>query len=150
MIDYEVIWKEVKSRFRLDPDSIHDPEHWHRVEDVGLKIAHLMESMGKCVDRDVVRLFAVLHDSCRLDDSSDPEHGRRAAKFAQEMRGRLFEIRDAQFNLLFRAIEEHADGYTSDDLTIGACWDADRWDLRRLGIEPDPSFISIPQMRAQL
>lgn len=151
MINFEAIWAEVKSQFfDDDPYSIHGPEHWHRVEDVGLKIAHLMESAGKLVDRDVVRLFAVLHDSRRESNNHDPGHGRRGAEYAKVARGRLFEISNEQFNLLYRAIEGHADGYTSNDLTIGACWDADRWDLRRLSIEPDPALISIAAMRAQL
>ena len=150
MIDYLAIWKEVTASFPEELSRIHGPEHWHRVEDVGLKIVHLMESYGKWVDPDVVRLFAVLHDSRREDDNNDPEHGRRAANYAQEMRGRLFEISDARFDLLYRAIAGHADGYTAEDLTIGACWDADRWDLRRLGIAPDPSFISLPEMRVRI
>ena len=61
MIDYHAIWNEVTSRFPPGLSSIHGPEHWHRVEDVGLKMANLTGA-----DRDVLRLFAVLHDSCRL------------------------------------------------------------------------------------
>lgn len=152
MIDYKAIWREVISRFPDDPwgTAIHGKEHWHRVEDVGLKVAHLMESLGKPVDRDVVRLFAVLHDSCRLDDGTDPDHGRRAAEYTKEIRGRLFDLDDTRFEVLRKAIEGHADGYTSKNLTIGACWDSDRMDLRRLGIKPDPSLISLPEMRARL
>lgn len=150
MIDYQAIWTEVTSRFCCELDSIHGPEHWHRVEDVGLKIAHLMESLGRPVDRDAVRLFAVLHDSCRLDDGADPDHGRRAVEYAKEMRGRLFDLDDGRLEVLCEAIEGHADGYTSKDLTIAACWDSDRMDLRRLGINPDPSLISLPEMRVRL
>ena len=150
MINYPAIWSEVESRFAGDIHSIHGPEHWRRVELVGLKIARLLESAGKHADRDVIRLFAVLHDSCRLDDGIDPDHGRRAAIYAEEMRGRLFDIEDARFELLTQAVAWHADGFTVSDLTIGACFDADRMDLRRLGIRPDPAYISIPEMRAKL
>ena len=121
MIAYPPIWGEVKSKFRCDLDSIHGPDHWHRVEDVGLKIAR-----NTGADQDVLRLFAVLHDSCRLDDSNDPEHGRRAAEYATEMRGRLFDLEDQRFELLHSAIAGHVDGYTSKDVTIGTCFDADR------------------------
>ena len=99
MIDYQAIWNEVTSAFRCELNSIHGPEHWHRVEAVGLKIAHLT---GR-VDRDVVRLFAVLHDSCRLSDNDDPEHGERAAEYAKGMHGRLFDISDTQFGQLYEA-----------------------------------------------
>ena len=150
MIDYPAIWSEVRSRFPCKLESIHGSEHWLRVEVVGLKIAHLLESGGKYVDRDVVKLFVVLHDSCRLNDGSDPDHGRRAAIYAREMRGRLFDLDDARFELLFKALGAHADGFTSSDLTIGTCFDADRWDLRRFGITLDPAYISIPEMRARI
>jgi uncharacterized protein len=151
MIDYKAIWCEARGKFnRRELSSIHGPEHWDTVEAVGLKIAHLMEAMNQQVHRDVVRLFAVLHDSCRESDGSDPEHGRRAAEYAKELRGRLFDLSDQQFSLLIQALTYHADGFTSGDLTIGACWDADRMDLWRVGIKVDPAYISIPAMRRRI
>lgn len=151
MIDYQAIWREETCRFNskeLSP--IHGPEHWSRVEAAGLKIAHMLEAYGQYVDRDVIRLFAVLHDSCRISDSHDPDHGRRAAEHAKETRGKLFELDDSEFDLLYKAIAWHADGFTVEDTTIGACFDADRMDLRRVGIEPDPALISTPQMRGRI
>ena len=121
MIDYQAIWNEVRSKFHCNLNSVHGPEHWHRVEDVGLKIAALNGA-----DADVVRLFAVLHDSCRLDNKSDPEHGIRAAEYAKGMRRRLFNLDDAKFKLLYTACRWHAYGDSATDPTIGACWDADR------------------------
>lgn len=151
MIDYPAIWDEVTSNFPGYLGRIHGPEHWRAVEHMGVKkIAHLMDAFGKSVDCDVIRLFAVLHDSCRQSDNHDPEHGRRAAEYAKEMRGRLYDLDDPRYELLYRAIAGHADGYTSEDLTIGACWDADRWDLWRVGITIDPTYISIPEMRVRV
>lgn len=151
MIDYPAIWCEETGRFNSkELSSIHGPEHWSRVEAVGLKIALMLEAYGKYVDRDVIRLFAVLHDSCRLSDNDDPNHGRRAAAYAKELRGRHFELDDSKFDLLSKAIAWHADGFTVEDTTIGACFDADRMDLRRVGIEPDPALISTPQMRVRI
>ena len=151
MIDYKAIWRQETQRFNeKELSSIHGPEHWDNVEAVGLKIAHMLEAYGKYVDRDVIRLFAVLHDSCRISDNHDPDHGRRAAEYAKQMRGGLFELDDVRFDLLHKAIAWHADGYTVEDTTIGACFDADRMDLRRVGIEPDPSLISTPQMRVRI
>ena len=37
---------------------------------------------------------------------------------------------------------EHTDGTISDDPTIGCCWDADRLDLPRVGMQPDPALLS--------
>ena len=35
-----------------------------------------------------------------------------------------------------------ANGLVSEDPTVGACWDADRLDLPRVGIQPDPALFS--------
>jgi uncharacterized protein len=137
MIDYRAIWDEVISKFRCDLNSVHGPEHWRRVERNCLMIA-----ARNGADLDVVRLFAVLHDSCRLNDYGDPEHGFRAAEYAKEMRRRLYKIDNARFDILYQACKLHAHGHTSTEPTIGACWDADRLDLGRVGVIPDPSLFS--------
>ena len=58
------------------------------------------------------------------------------------MRGELFEIADSQMDLLCEALKLHNDGQVSEDPTIGTCWDADRMDLPRVGIVPDPKLMS--------
>jgi uncharacterized protein len=49
--------------------------------------------------------------------------------------------------LLLRALTEHADGYKSEDPTIGVCWDADRLDLPRVGIQPNRELLSTTAAR---
>jgi len=44
-------------------------------------------------DETVIRLFALLHDSCRLDDGADLLHGPRAADMLGEIAGTLFTFR---------------------------------------------------------
>ncbi|MCA9794566.1 MAG: hypothetical protein KC910_22315, partial [Candidatus Eremiobacteraeota bacterium] len=39
---------------------------------------------------------------------------------------------------------DHEKGRVSQDPTIGACWDADRLDLDRVGKAPDPDLMSTP------
>jgi uncharacterized protein len=51
-------------------------------------------------------------------------------------------IAAAQLELLTYACDEHTNGLVSDDPTVGACWDADRLDLPRVGVEPDPELFS--------
>lgn len=150
MIDYQAIWNEVTSQCRcgVSDSSIHGPEHWKRVEAVGLKIARLVNNPK--VDEDVIKLFAVFHDSRRLNDNDDPQHGYRAADYVRKVRGRLFDLDDARFELLFNAIAWHADGFKAKDPTIAVCFDADRMDLRRIGIEPDPALMSNWQIRNML
>lgn len=84
----------------------------------------------------MVRLFAVLHESQRINDSFELHHGELAAQYALALRGKLFDLDDENFELLQYACKWHTHGKVSSDPTIGACWDADRLDLTRIGIEP--------------
>lgn len=120
----------------LGPDSAHGPTHWRRVEAYAL---YLCNHTGG--DPVVAELFAWFHDCCRVSDDRDPGHGLRGAKRAQELRHRL-PLDDERFELLFQACSGHTELVFSHDPTIAACWDADRLDLDRVGIEPDPGYFS--------
>ena len=117
--------------------SIHGPEHWARVAHNGFALAD--ETAG--ADRDVIRLFALLHDAMRENDSHDPEHGARAADLALELLA-LLELSDDQYRLLVAACEQHDRGHVSLDPTIGCCWDSDRLDLPRVGTTLDLRYFS--------
>jgi uncharacterized protein len=123
--------------FALPLRSVHGPAHWMRVRNNGLRIAR-ESGANSCV----VELFAVLHDSCRHNDYHDPEHGPRAAELAYELylEGRIPCGLD-ELNLLTAACEGHTHGDTHIDPTIATCWDADRLDLHRVGITPDPKRL---------
>jgi uncharacterized protein len=116
---------------------IHGPAHWRRVGEIGLRLAD--DTPG--ADREVIFLFALFHDSMRFNDMRDPEHGKRGADLAHELREKLPLDEDRLETLLY-AIDYHADGYVSDDPTIGACWDGDRLQLFRVGKYPDPRLLS--------
>lgn len=122
--------------YALPLDGFHGVAHWARVLENGWRLA---EETGAAVE--VVSLFAVLHDSRRVNESTDPEHGPRAAEFAAELRGRVFDLDDDQFRLLYRACEGHTHERTHPDVTIQTCWDADRLDLGRVGVLPHPSRL---------
>jgi len=122
----------IRKSYRLDWNGIHGVAHWSRVRDIGLRLA---EKTG--ANPLVVELFAFIHDSQRHDDGYDPEHGKRAVKFARGLRERsIIEMADAEFNLLTHACELHTFGETEGDVTVLTCWDADRLDLGRVGIVP--------------
>jgi len=125
------------THFRCEGYSVHGLDHWKRVLRNGSVI-----SRKSGADIVVVTLFAYLHDSCRWDDGSDLEHGKRSAKLAVEMQGRFFNIADDQLGLLVDACRDHTYGKCSDNPTIGTCWDADRLDLGRVGNIPDPHYMS--------
>src|SRR3954471_16336201 len=114
----------------------HGVAHWARVLENGLRLA---EETG--ADIQVVELFAVLHDSRRISEAIDPDHGLRAAEFAPTLRGHLFDLPEHEFRLLHRACAGHTHERTHPDVTIQTCWDADRLDLGRVGITPHPRYL---------
>ena len=93
-------------------------------------------------DVTVVRLFALFHDSRRENECRDPGHGERGARYAALLRGSAYDLSDDLFEKLQYACTWHTDQEHHDDPTIGTCWDADRLDLGRVGIIPEPSFMS--------
>jgi hypothetical protein len=48
---------------------------------------------------------------------------------------------------LAHAMHHHTDGLTTDDPLVGACWDADRLDLPRVGIAPVGRYLSTATAR---
>lgn len=89
----------------------------------------------------VVELFALLHDAKRVNEGIDEEHGRRAAEWAAQLRGSLFQLPDAEFERLSQACARHTDGLVEGDVTVQTCWDADRLDLGRVRIPPHVSKL---------
>ncbi len=132
-----VMMRRVLDRYRLPLDGLHGPEHWARVARVGNIIANSEAD----VDQLVVELFALLHDSCRTHEMHCTDHGYFAAEFIRELfrDGMLYQLTTHQNFLLQHAVEYHCYDYTNLDYnTVAACWDADRLDLWRVGIAPEP------------
>lgn len=127
--------------FALPPHSIHGPDHWLRVLENGRALAALTPG----ADPAVVELFALLHDSQRLDDDSDPGHGERAARCVRALPGLGLDARRTA--LLAEACARHEKGEVSADPTIGCCWDADRLDLSRLHRRPLARLLSTSAAR---
>lgn len=116
---------------------MHGVAHWERVERNGLLLA-----TPEC-DVTVIRLFAYLHDSCRENDGYDLEHGPRAALMMESLRDSLLkDLSDEQFSLLQQACRQHTSTRSTGNPTIDACFDADRLDLGRVGIQPDPEKMA--------
>lgn len=109
---------------------IHGLPHWARVLELGRK---LTEETG--ADLAVVELFAIFHDSRRVNEGTDPEHGRRGAALAKNHISEL-DITAEQYELLDYACTFHTGGMTQADVTVQTCWDSDRLDLWRVGIRP--------------
>lgn len=122
--------------YQMDHKGYHGFCHWMRVLHNGRFLAEAENANIK-----VVELFCLLHDTQRQNEDFDPEHGLRAAQYANTIRGNWFDVSNAEMNLLVEALTYHSDGHTEADITIQACWDADRLDLGRVGTKPAPDKL---------
>ncbi len=135
MVNIEQVKQWAEGRWALG--TLHGVSHWERVERNGMMLA----TQG--CDLTVIRLFAYLHDSCRENDDYDEQHGPRAAKMIAGLRNTLLkDLTDHQFELLQTACYLHTTTHRTGDPTIDACFDADRLDLGRVSITPDPTKMA--------
>ena len=117
------------------------PEHWERVR----ALAHLHTPLDT-VDFMVTDAFAYLHDIERVNDQADPLHGPRAAALVRRIRHTyLHYLSDTQIALLAKACEQHSVALRTGEYTIDVCFDADREDLPRRSIVPDPGMMATHQ-----
>lgn len=134
----------LRREFRLDWGGIHGAPHWARVRMNGL---HLAGDTGARVD--VVECFALLHDSQRIHDGRDGEHGARAADYARSINSEWLHLDVTGLDMLIYACAYHSDGLTEADVTVQTWWDADRLDLGRVGIRPEPvRLCTVPAREA--
>ena len=94
-------------------------------------------------DKRVISYFAYIHDCQRWNEDDDPEHGPRAAAYAEKNRN-LIDLSQAQFCKLVDACTDHTFAMPSDypfvDITLATCWDADRLDIGRVGLTLDSKY----------
>lgn len=128
--------KEILDQYALPVNGIHGVTHWARVVENGQRLA---EQTG--ADVKIVRLFAVFHDAKRLNDGIDHGHGARGAEYAASLWESHFRLSQGDFELLRFACAHHTDGMLDGNITIQTCWDADRLDLGRVGILPQPAYL---------
>ena len=132
-IDKKPLLDFVLAQLQINKEGIHGTSHWARVRHHGITV-------GKERDADllVIELFAFLHDSQRENEWRDPLHGTRAADFAVSLNSVYYDLNSSQLDKLCYAMTLHSDGHVHADATIQSCWDADRLDLGRVRITPDP------------
>ena len=145
MHNQKAIIEAILADYRLPLRGEHGIVHWARVLENGLRIAEVNGA-----HTEVVTLFALFHDSKRINEHWDKDHGLRGADFARSLRGKLVHLDDVQFDLLYEACRLHTDGLVEADPTLQACWDADRLDLGRVGILPRPQRLCTEAARSLL
>lgn len=138
-IDWLGLCEHVVSHAPLATSTLHGIQHWANV----IRTAGMLGHRISGINRRVTVLFGLIHDCCRWNDGRDPDHGLRAAAFARKLQGRFLVLEKDEMDRLATACAGHADGQVTDDLAIGACWDADRLNLVRLGIAPMERYMSL-------
>jgi len=131
--------RAIRSQYQLPWHGLHGVSHWARVYENSLRLAEHTRA-----DRLVLLLFALFHDARRANEGWDEGHGRRGADLAANLRGRLFALDGARFEMLHYACAMHTERLTDGDATVQTCWDADRLDLPRAGIFPEPARLCTP------
>lgn len=132
----------IRTEYRLHWHGYHGVRHWARVRYNGLRLAR-----KNGANHQVVALFAFLHDLRRLNDASDPDHGPRAAQTVDEIGHLIPTLSDEEKEILKTACAGHTHERTHEDLTVRTCWDADRLDLGRVRVRPDPDYLCTPEAR---
>ncbi len=123
--------------YPLARDGVHGLRHWGRVLESGRRLAEATPA-----DLRVVELFALFHDCRRVNEEKDPGHGLRGGEVARTLYDTGVLAQSAnQFELLHYACEHHTAGLVEGDPTAQTCWDADRLDLGRVGIRPEPRYL---------
>ena len=61
-----------------------------------------------------------------------------------------FTLTKKELSQLVYACEWHTHQIHHEDPIIGICWDADRLDLGRVGIKPDPKFLNLNESKEML
>ena len=125
---------------------IHGISHWQRVERNGILLSMDNGHLRNGVKINVVRAFAYLHDKCRIDDWEDLEHGPRAAEMIPSIRESILKgLTDEEITLLEKACRYHTLAHKTGDITVDICFDADRLDLGRVGVTPNPKLMATEQ-----
>lgn len=147
MID-AAAWRDlvatVEGRAPLVGSPDHGAHHWRLVGVTGAQLAKTVPD----ADPLVVLLFALFHDSQRETDYVDPEHGARGAALARELLPHaLPDLDAARLEKLCEACDLHTAAPPTREPTLGTCWDSDRLNLWRVGIQPLSLYLSTPEAK---
>lgn len=134
MLSKKQINQTLRAHFRLAWRGYHGAPHWARVAGNGRVLCERLP-----VNRQVVYYFSLFHDISRADEGIDHGHGLRSARLLEKLGGAAWlGLEKNAFHQLFEAMAWHSESSPAGSLTQQVCWDADRLDLARVGIIPDP------------
>ena len=137
-LNLQAIVAEAVGRSTRPQSYHHGEQHWKAVTYAGMRLCDLVPE----ADRELVFLFGLFHDTQRISEYADPDHGDRAALVATEMLQDDMRDDPGRLDDLAYAIRFHDRGMVTTEATRSVCWDADRLNLWRVGTEPDPELLS--------
>lgn len=141
--DFEKVLQFALNNYKLG--DLHGLPHWRRVARNGIMMLTEANIMTEA-NYSIVQTFAYLHDVCRESDLKDPFHGQRAAQLIQIVRESLLSgLGDNDMILLVEACKNHTNIERTGNIIIDTCFDADRLDLPRCGITPNPYRMATTQ-----
>ena len=137
----KTLFELVKNNFKLDLYGVHGIYHWQRV----YKNTQILSTYYK-INSPVFELFALFHDSKRENEYSDIHHGVRASEFVEKLiKEKKIILDENDKNRLLYAISNHTitdeENSLFNDLIVKICFDADRLDLGRVGVEPEEKYM---------
>ncbi|MBB1491469.1 MULTISPECIES: hypothetical protein [unclassified Paracoccus (in: a-proteobacteria)] len=139
-MSWTALLAQARTGARLRHSPHHGEVHWRAVAATGLELAR----RDLRADPAICMAFAVLHDCRRVSEHRDPRHGPAAAGVAQSSETLLALLGSDRAALVAEACFHHEGGKPRrDQPLIGACFDADRFTLGRVGIEPEPRYFSV-------
>lgn len=139
-MSWEGLLAEARAGSRLKASPDHGERHWRAVAATGLEIARRDDR----ADAAICVAFAVLHDCRRVSEYRDPQHGPAAARVARESRALRDLLGEERADIVATACHDHEGTTHSREWPlVGACFDADRFTLGRVGIDPDPRYFSL-------
>lgn len=128
----------ILKEFILDASSIHGINHWKRVARNARLIAESVD-----VDTEITDLFAYFHDCKRENEHRDPDHGQRVSDYLIYLwRQGHIPLKQDRLLILCEAVSGHTHVRFHSNPTIAACFDADRLDLGRCGVQPNPDYLN--------
>jgi uncharacterized protein len=86
---------------------------------------------------------------CRSRINEPGAPGARAADYVRVLNRDLLRLDAFGLDQLAYACRHHSNGLIEADITVQTCWDADRLDLGRIGVRPDPLRLCTPDARQQ-
>ena len=139
-MSWESLLAEARSGSKLKASPDHGERHWRAVAATGLELARRDDR----ADAGICMAFAVLHDCRRVSEYRDPQHGPSAARVARASAALRALLGEERAGIVETACHDHEGTiHCREWPLVGACFDADRFTLGRVGIDPDPRYFSL-------